>query len=93
MEREALRLRIHGRVQGVGYRYWMGRQAEVLGLSGWVRNRRDGTVEALIAGSEQAVRAMIEQCSHGPEAAHVERVEQEPAADVVSPGFESLPTA
>ena len=74
----AARLRIVGRVQGVGYRDWalsIGRQ---LGLRGWVRNRTDGSVEALIAGEAAAVAAMIEACLEGPSIARVDKVDVAP---------------
>ena len=58
--------RIAGRVQGVGYRDWTRKRAERLGLSGWVRNRSDGTVEALFHGSAESVGAMLELCRKGP---------------------------
>jgi acylphosphatase len=64
-----------GRVQGVGYRAFVEREALRLGLEGWVRNRRDGTVEALFSGNDTAVAQMIECCRRGPPAARVEAVE------------------
>jgi acylphosphatase len=70
---------IRGRVQGVGYRYWTRRTATARGLQGWVRNRRDGSVEAMFAGPEQAVTEMIALCRRGPNAAHVDSVEEQPA--------------
>src|SRR4051794_28821142 len=70
---------IHGRVQGVGFRYWTRRRATARGLDGWVRNRRDGTVEAVFAGDQQAVADMIELCRRGPDAARVDRIEEKPA--------------
>jgi len=73
------RVLIRGRVQGVGYRYWTRRTATARGLEGWVRNRRDGSVEAIFAGPEQAVADMIVLCRRGPEAAWVESVTEEPA--------------
>jgi len=87
-----VRLRIRGRVQGVGFRYWMEREAERLGLDGWVRNRRDGSVEALIAGPAPLVADMIEACRQGPPAARVERVEAEPCGPPPPPGFRILPS-
>lgn len=69
-------LRIHGIVQGVGYRNALHAQAHHLGLAGWVRNRSDGTVEALVAGPPSAVDAITEWARHGPPAARVSRVEQ-----------------
>lgn len=90
----AARLRIIGRVQGVGYRDWAMRTARNLGLNGWVRNRADDSVEALIAGEEAAVAAMIEACRRGPSHARVERVDVQPAdAGDVPAGFTQLPTA
>ena len=81
------RLRITGRVQGVGYRAWAIVAAERLGLRGWVRNRGDGSVEALVIGSEDAVAAMIEACWKGPLAARVTEVAVSDAADDGSRGF------
>ena len=68
---------VRGRVQGVGYRMWTEDLAERLGLAGWVRNRRDGSVEAVFAGPEQAVTAAIEACRTGPRGAHVEVLDVE----------------
>lgn len=65
---------ILGRVQGVGYRYWAGQQASLLGLEGWVRNRRDNGVEAVFAGPADIVTDMIEACRRGPTAARVDSV-------------------
>lgn len=86
------RLEIHGRVQGVGYRWAMVDQAAQLGLSGWVRNRRDGSVEAMVAGSPQAVQRMIEWAQRGPPAARVTRVDVS-AGEGRFVGFEPRPTA
>jgi acylphosphatase len=88
----SIRVRIQGRVQGVWYRGWAVDQARELGLSGWVRNRQDGSVEALISGPETRVRTMIERCYRGPPAARVDRVVEEPAAEAASPDFRQLPT-
>ena len=85
-------LRIAGRVQGVGYRDWLLREARALGLAGWVRNRRDGTVEALLAGELPAVQVMLLACRRGPPAAFVESVEETLAEDPPEPGFQRLPT-
>ena len=68
---------VRGRVQGVGYRMWTEDLAERLGLEGWVRNRREGSVEAVFAGSEQAVSAAIEACRTGPRGARVDAVDVE----------------
>ena len=72
-------LLIHGLVQGVGYRNALQAQAARLGLAGWVRNRLDGTVEALVAGPPQAVDALVAWSRRGPWAARVERVDTEAA--------------
>ena len=84
-----VQVRIEGRVQGVGYRVWMQRTAIEHGLRGWVRNRRDGAVEAVIEGSEADVAAMLEACRQGPRpAAFVERVEIVADIDGGFTGFE-----
>jgi acylphosphatase len=70
---------IQGRVQGVGYRAWVEHQARVRHLDGWVRNRRDGSVEALFAGPADVVSNLIELCRGGPAPARVEAVQDEPA--------------
>lgn len=70
---------ICGRVQGVGYRAWVDHEARARGLDGWVRNRRDGSVEALFAGPLDAVEAMIAACRRGPAPARVEAVHDEVA--------------
>jgi acylphosphatase len=70
---------IRGRVQGVGYRYWVEQQASARGLEGWVRNRRDGSVEALFAGRPDVVSGMIALCRRGPSSARVDAVEEEQA--------------
>lgn len=69
------RVTVHGRVQGVGFRVWADEEATAHGLEGWARNRRDGTVEAVFAGSRVAVDAMIAACRHGPPSARVEAVD------------------
>ena len=66
---------IGGRVQGVGFRAFVEDTAERLGLEGWVRNRRDGTVEAVFAGSDQAVTAALDACRAGPRHGHVDRID------------------
>ena len=73
------RVVIRGEVQGVGFRYWTRRTATARGLQGWVRNRRDGTVEAVFAGPEQAVADMVKLCRRGPDAAWVDSVAENPA--------------
>lgn len=69
-----IRVIVAGRVQGVGFRAWAEREAEARGLSGWVRNRRDGSVEALFSGERPAVEAMTEACRSGPRMATVENM-------------------
>jgi acylphosphatase len=92
------RVTIRGRVQGVGYRAWVEHQAVRLGLDGWVRNRRDGSVEALFAGAEDAVAEVMARCRRGPSAAHVDdvTVEQAQSDDLnlrrAGKGFSVLPT-
>ena len=70
---------IRGRVQGVGYRAWVEHQAMARGLEGWVRNRRDGSVEALFAAPADVVAQMVALCRRGPSSARVEAVTEEPA--------------
>lgn len=70
-------LRIHGRVQGVWYRGSMQEEALQLGLTGWVRNHRDGTVEAVVEGDETLVNRLVDWCHEGPPAARVTRVDVE----------------
>jgi acylphosphatase len=67
---------ITGRVQGVGYRAWVDHQARNHDLEGWVRNRRDGSVEALFAGPEDVVSEMVARCRRGPSSARVESVQE-----------------
>ncbi len=87
------RLTITGRVQGVGYRDWAIAIGQRLGLTGWVRNRRDGAVEALIVGDEAAVGRMIDACRNGPALARVDEIDVEPVdLDVLPEGFTRLPT-
>jgi len=88
----ARRLKITGRVQGVGYRDWFLLQARKLKLTGWVRNRNDGWVEALCIGSEADVWAII-ACAHdGPHLAHVDHIEIETAQGIAALDFRRLPT-
>lgn len=87
-----VRLVATGRVQGVAYRAWAMRTAAPLGLRGWIRNRRDGSVEALVSGDDAAVTAMIEACRRGPPAARVADLRIAEAEDDGSPGFEAKPT-
>ncbi|HEY9552768.1 acylphosphatase [Allosphingosinicella sp.] len=88
----AKRLRVHGRVQGVFYRGWTVERARALGLSGWVRNRRDGSVEILARGPGEAIEALIEQCHEGPPAALVTDIEVQESAEPAPEGFQQRPT-
>ena len=86
----AVRLIISGRVQGVGFRFWTVREAIGRGLDGWVRNLPDGTVEALVAGPEEAVRNMAEACRHGPRMAQVVAIDESPAELPAESGFRQI---
>jgi acylphosphatase len=88
----AKHLTISGRVQGVGYRMTMVDEARRLGVGGWVRNRRDGTVEAVVDGDSSAVAAIIAWARRGPRGAVVTDVAVGETDGTFS-GFESLPTA
>jgi acylphosphatase len=92
-------LLVHGRVQGVGYRAFVADEALTHGLEGWVRNRRDGTVEMVLRGEAETVAAMVDACRRGPYAARVDAIGQR-EADAAEfrlrrPGeiFSVLPTA
>lgn len=89
-------LRIQGRVQGVGYRAALRAEAESSGVSGWVRNRRDGSVEAVVQGGPEAVAGILAWARRGPPAASVVTVDAQAAQgrlDRPYRGFEMLPTA
>lgn len=92
MTRHAETLRVQGRVQGVGYRWWARQAASGLGLEGWVRNRRDGSVEILAIGAAETIDTLAESCREGPRAAAVTAVERYMALDDGSVGFEERPT-
>lgn len=89
---QTVRLNITGSVQGVGYRFWATRTAANLRLRGWVRNRSDGSVEALVTGAPDAVAAMVEASRKGPPGARVTGVTAVPDEDDGSVGFVALPT-
>ena len=88
----AKRLVVAGRVQGVGFRDWAVATAGALGVSGWVRNRADGTIEALAAGETAAVEEFCHACRRGPRLATVASVTEEMAEPPDDPGFHRLPT-
>ena len=83
-ESRTLHVQIHGRVQGVSFRAWTQHLAELHGLSGWVRNRQDGSVEAVFSGPENLVQVMLKACHQGPAGALVETVEILDGSEVVS---------
>lgn len=87
-EIKSVNVRVIGRVQGVSFRAWTQQQAEGRGLSGWVRNDADGSVEALISGPEHQVDAMVGALFEGPMMAHVEAVETNDADPPEEEGFE-----
>src|SRR4051812_34742219 len=89
---KTVRLIISGRVQGVSYRWWTVGEATRRGLNGWVRNRREGNVEALVSGPARAVDDLIEACRQGPPAARVTNVEIIPEDGAVTLGFEQRAT-
>ncbi len=88
----AVAVRIEGRVQGVWYRGWAEDEAERRGLCGWVRNRSDGSVEALFIGPEALVADMVEACRRGPPAARVSNVTERSVQDDGSQGFRQRAT-
>jgi acylphosphatase len=90
---QTTRLLISGRVQGVGYRDWARQQALALALTGWVRKRRDGRVEAMVSGADDCIARFVEALGKGPSLARVESVEQSPGGTLSAAGFEVRPTA
>ena len=93
MARTSVKLRIEGGVQGVGYRWWALEAARSLGLAGWVRNCRDGSVEILAIGEPQAIDDMALACAMGPRPARVTAVVRSDAEDDGSVDFEQRATA
>lgn len=92
-DRRTVRIRIEGRVQGVAFRDWMQNAASKLEVGGWVRNRGDGSVEAVLSGDPALVADMLELCRHGPPAAVVSDVAVLGEEDEAYAGFEIRPTA
>jgi acylphosphatase len=87
----SLRLRIEGFVQAVGYRNFAIDEARRLGLDGWIRNRSDGTVEALVHGGTKAVERFVASCMRGPPGAQVKNVELHKAEPPADKGFHRRP--
>jgi acylphosphatase len=85
-------VRVEGFVQGVFYRAWTEQTARRLGLDGWVRNRRDGSVEAVFSGPEGQVDEMLRRCADGPPDADVTNVVVTAEGGTTPPGFKVLPT-
>jgi acylphosphatase len=91
---KTVHLTITGKVQEVWFRAWTQENAERMGVNGWVRNKSDGSVEAVLSGPENAVDDMVSKCHQGPIAAKVKKVEMEAYPDLPpKPGFHQLPTA
>ncbi len=86
----AKRVVIGGRVQQVGFRQWMTQEAERLGVSGWVRNRADGTVEAVLAGDPAAVEELVRRCRRGPRSAMVDSIDEDFVEPPAEPGFRQV---
>jgi len=82
-----LRLRIEGSVQGIGYRFFATEEARKLGLHGWIRNRSDGAVEALVSGPTKSVEAFVAVCMRGPTGARVTNVDMHGAEPPAERGF------
>jgi len=92
MKTAAKQVTVRGRVQGVWYRAWTVEQARALGVTGWVRNRSNGDVEALIEGDPQAVEILLERMWDGPPAARVDHIEISDRAPAALTGFEQRGT-
>ena len=91
-EISSLRLRIEGSVQAVGYRYFAMEEARKLGIDGWIRNRSDGSVEALASGPTKAVEAFVAVCMRGPPGARVKNVDLHNAEPPADRGFHRRPS-
>jgi acylphosphatase len=92
-DRKIVHVLISGTVQGVWFRAWTVEEAQMRGLDGWVRNRRDGQVEAVFAGPAALVEEMLVACHEGPPAAEVANVAVTQHTDDPGTGFRKLPTA
>ncbi|MEZ5833605.1 MAG: acylphosphatase [Dongiaceae bacterium] len=92
-DRKIVHVLISGTVQGVWFRAWTVQEAQARGLDGWVRNRRDGRVEAVFAGPTERVEQMLIACRRGPPAAEVEDVSAKERTEDPGTGFRKLPTA
>lgn len=88
----SLRLRIEGHVQAVGYRNFMIEEARKLGVDGWVRNRSDGSVEALVSGETKIVEALIATCAKGPEGSRIKHIDMETVEAPAEKGFNRRPS-
>jgi acylphosphatase len=93
MAQRSVHVTITGLVQGVGFRLFVEREAERRGLAGWVRNRRDGSVEAVVSGDDAKVAAMLDACRRGPPVGQVENVAVEEYLGPMLTRFTVLPTA
>lgn len=86
----ARRVRVEGRVQGVGFRYWIESEAGKLGLRGYVRNLTDGTVEALFVGATEDLAWMLARCESGPSGGRVDKMNVEPVDEAVAEGWRAF---
>jgi acylphosphatase len=87
-----LRLRIEGFVQAVGYRHYAIEEAKKLGIDGWIRNRSDGTVEAVVSGPTKTVELYVQACMRGPTGSRVDNIELGPAEPLQEKGFKRRPS-
>ncbi len=92
MSEKAVRVVIEGRVQGVWFRGWTAEEARRLNIRGWIRNRRDGTVEAVFAGAAADVDEIIAACRQGPPMARVTNITEYPCEEPEGDGFGYSPT-
>jgi acylphosphatase len=88
----SMRLRIEGSVQAVGYRYFAMEEARKLSLDGWIRNRSDGTVEALVSGPTKSVEAFVAACARGPDGSRVKSIDLHNAEPPEEKGFHRRPS-